>query len=83
MRLNKANNRAFWDLVLTFHGDICFDLVDEIIMGYLPAGSLNLALKKLKNRLNLKDGSDEVKLKEQCMNSIDWKQHPEYWIILS
>ena len=72
MRLRKANNRAYYDLVLACQGDIGFDLVDETVIADLPEGDANLAWKKLKERFDSQDAADKVRLKEENENPEDW-----------
>ena len=43
MRLRKANNFAYCDLVLACQGDIGFDLVDEAVTANLQENNANLA----------------------------------------
>ena len=82
MRLRKANNRAYCDLVLACQGDIGFDLVDKAVTADLPECDANLAWKKLKERFDPQDAADKVRFKEEITNSklSDWKENPEDWI---
>ena len=82
MRLRKANNRDYCDLVPVCQNDMEFDLMDEVVTANLPEGDANLAWKKLRERFDPQDASDKVRLKEEFMNSkvSDWKKNPEDWI---
>ena len=82
MRLRKANNRAYCDLVISCQGDIGLDLVDEVVTANLPEGDANLAWKKLKERFDPQDAADKVRLKDEFTNSklSDWKENLEDWI---
>ena len=83
IRLRKANNRAYCDLVLACLGYIWFDLVDEAVTANIPEGDANLAWKKLKKRFDPQNAADKVRLKEEFTNSkvSDWKKNLEDWII--
>ena len=51
MRLRKANNCAYCDLVLACQGDIGLDLVDEAVTANLPEGDANFGLEEAKRKI--------------------------------
>ena len=79
MRLRKANNNTYCDLVLACHADIGYDLVDEAVTTNLPEGDANLAWNKLKERFDPQDTADKFRLKGKFTRSklSAWKENPE------
>ena len=83
LRLRKANDKAYCELILACHGDISFGIVEKSVTKDLPEGDANLAWKALKRRFDPKTSSSKLKLKKQFTNSslTDWKKDPADWIM--
>ena len=82
IKLRKANEKAYCELILACHGDISFGIVEKSVTKDLPDGDANLAWKSLKRRFDPKTSSNKLKLKKEFTNSslTDWKKDPADWI---
>ena len=76
LKLHKANDKAYCKLILAYHGDISFGIVEKSVTKELPNGDANLAWNSLKQRFDPKTSSNKLKLKKQFTNSslTDWKK---------
>ena len=83
LKLRKANDKAYCELILACHRDISFGIVEKSVMKELPNGDANLAWNSLKQRFNPKTSSNKLKLKKQFTDSslTDWKKDPADWIM--
>ena len=76
LKLRKANEKAYCELILACHGEISFGIVEKSVTKDLPDGDANLAWKSLKRRFDPKTLSNKLKLKKEFTNSslTDWKK---------
>ena len=82
LKLHKANQRAYCELMLVREGTISCAIVEKLVTNDLPTGDANLAWKKLKKKFNPQTSANKLKLKRQFTNSslMDWKKDSDDWI---
>ena len=82
LRLRKANQKAYCELILACNGDIAFGIVEKSVTKDLPDGDANLAWNSLRRRFDPQTSSNKLKLKKKFANSslTDWKKDPADWI---
>ena len=76
LKLCKANDKAYCELILACHGDISFGIVEKSVTKDLPNGDANLAWNSLKHKDDPKTSSNKLKLKKQFTNIslTNWKK---------
>ena len=76
LKLHKANQRAYYKLIMTCHGDIAFGIVEKSVMKDLTDGDTNLAWNSLKRRFDPKTSSNSRNFKKKFTNSslTNWKK---------
>ena len=52
LKLRKANQKVYCELILACHGDIAFGIVEKSVMKDLSDGEANLAWNSLKKRFD-------------------------------
>jgi len=82
LKLCKANQQAYCELMLGCQGSISFAIVEKLVTDDLPNGDANLAWKKLKKKFNPQTSANKLKLERKFTNSTltDWKQDSDDWI---
>ena len=65
LKLRKANQKAYYELILAFHGDIAFGIVEKSVMKDLPYSEANLAWNSLERGFDPKMSSNKLKLKNK------------------
>ena len=83
LKLCKANQKAYCELILACHGDIAFGIVEKSVTKILPDGVANLAWSSFKCRFDPKISSNKLKSKKKFTNSssTNWKKDPADWIM--
>ena len=83
MKLCKANQKAYYELILAYHRDIAFGIVETSVMKDLPDGDANLAWNSLECRFDPKTSSNKLKSKKKFTNSRlnNWKKDLADWIV--
>ena len=83
LKLRKANQKAYCKLILAYHRDIAFSIVEKIVTKDLPDGDANLAWNSQKRRFDSKRSSNKLKLKKKFTNSTltNWRKDPADWIM--
>ena len=78
LKLSKKNQKTYCKLILAYHRDIAFGIVEKLVTKDLPNGDTNLAWNSLKFRLDPKRSSNKLKLNKTFMNSslTNWKKDP-------
>ena len=64
LKLRKANQQAYCELMLACQGTISFAMVEKLVTDDLPTGDANLAWKKLKKKFNTQTSANKLKLKK-------------------
>jgi len=81
-KAREANCKACSDLVLSYSGEICFEIVAGAVTPDLQEGDARLAWRKLKEKYMPTTSANKVDLAAQFANSklTSWKLNPDLWI---
>ena len=82
LKLRKANQKTYYELILACHGDIAFGMVEKSVTKDLSDGDKNLAWNSLKRRFDPQTSSNKLTLNKKFTNSswTNWKKDLADWI---